>query len=322
MNILVARESGGWGDVLCTLFAVRGLRRKYPTAHISYFCAPSFRPTLERFPDVDRVLVMGYDDATPARRVRGGRRRMNEPFSADLYGLSESYDLVVDLWCPAQRDEQAGVDRSRIESFCAAAGVPVPPVPALPITEDERAYARRLIADLAGRPETPVVLVQLHGSRIAKTWPRWHIETLGRALAGHGVRAVSVHLDGPPVPGIPSVRGLGHLQIAALAAEVNCVVAPDSALWHLAAFVGTPAVGLFGPTAGAQYQTHYPLGRVIQGRPAATLTPCARPCNFRRENGFRSSTAHCLEHGDCMLAIEPRAVVDAVLSAIHFPIPH
>ena len=63
------------------------------------------------------------------------------------------------------------------------------------------------------------------------------------------------------------VGTLAPMDVAAVAARCDLVVAPDSLLLHLAAAVGTPVVGLFGPTSARSRAPLGPSVRVVQGQP-------------------------------------------------------
>jgi lipopolysaccharide heptosyltransferase I len=72
----------------------------------------------------------------------------------------------------------------------------------------------------------------------------------------------------------PRTRSL--LDLAALLARARLVVASDSAPLHLAAFLGTPVVGLYGPKDPRRYGPRFAPSRVVH-----TWLPCS-PCTRRR----------------------------------------
>ena len=320
MKILVARESGGWGDVLCTLFAVRGLRLKYPDAEISYLCTQPIDAFLRGVCDINTVIPFGWSDSSPARRWRIKRRHMNEPLDLERLGFSRQYDLIVDCWCPADVHERATggrVTRSRIEAFCAAAQVECPPVPQLEIPDADRAWARGMLDELCPSNLEHRALIQLRAANVTKSWPLESTVQLGHLLRDAGIAPVSVKVDGADAPGIPCLMGLSHWKVAALAAEADVVIAPDSALFHLANFTSTPCVALFGPTPGNQYVRHYPGTRILgHGHEARSRVGCQAPCLWFAVNGFPPPSQFCQEEGECMKLIEPGEVLQAVLSVV------
>jgi ADP-heptose:LPS heptosyltransferase len=56
----------------------------------------------------------------------------------------------------------------------------------------------------------------------------------------------------------------GLAEVAAVLERCDLLVCGDSALLHLAAAVGTPSVGLFGPTSGSVRAPYGPEHRVVQ----------------------------------------------------------
>jgi ADP-heptose:LPS heptosyltransferase len=66
----------------------------------------------------------------------------------------------------------------------------------------------------------------------------------------------------------PALDLCGELPLDAVAAVLercDLLVSGDSPLLHLAAAVGTPSVGLYGPTDGAERGPYGPASRVVQG---------------------------------------------------------
>ena len=310
IRILCVREAGGLGDVLCTLVAVRGLREKFPRAEIDYACAAAFKPLLDSVGDLDNVFPL----------TGRNRRRMCRPVNPADWGL-DGCDMVCDFWCPANRAEQEWIasDKSsgapsRIESFCNEAGVAVREVPRLTGGDPFRGWARKQFAALCPG-EGPRVLVQQHSAKVAKDWPIGHRAEFAALAAAAGLRLLSTRLTLRHTPAIPSLMGCSHLQLAALCAEADAVLAPDSGLFHVAAAVGAPCVALFGPTDPEQYARVYPRARFLWARDEArAIAGCDCPCLFSESRGFRPRV--CLEEGACMAAIAPRAALDAVLAAV------
>lgn len=88
---------------------------------------------------------------------------------------------------------------------------------------------------------------------------------VGSAEDERAVSAASVDVDAPHIDVTGQLDAMG---IAALLSHCDLVVCGDSPLLHLAAAVGTPTVGLFGPTDGRSRGPYGAEHRVIQA-----LTP-------------------------------------------------
>jgi ADP-heptose:LPS heptosyltransferase len=153
---------------------------------------------------------------------------------------------------------------------------------AVVVSRADEAEAGDLLAE-AGAPEPLIVLHPGSGWRL-KNWPpaRW------RLLATQLARTASTR---PVVAGTAAERGLvrevvdgtsaidlaGRLSLGALAAvhrRARLVVTTDSGALHLAAAVGAPVVGLFGPGDPFRFA---PLARPDRVRVVRVGLPCS-PC--------------------------------------------
>jgi heptosyltransferase II len=137
---------------------------------------------------------------------------------------------------------------------------------------DYAALARRLIAEdfavwVVGGPEEKSLAAEIIG------------ETNARNLTGHDLRNA----------------------ILALAAA-SVAVSNDSGLLHVAAALGTPAVGIFGPTSPWHWAPLNPLAATIESKSKVECRPCHKPvCR--------------LGHHRCMVEIPPEQVLAAVRQA-------
>lgn len=91
-------------------------------------------------------------------------------------------------------------------------------------------------------------------------------------------------------------------QACAIIAAARCVVSNDSGLMHVAGYVGTPVVGIFGST---QPSWTRPPGCKV--RIVCTREPCS-PC-------FKRVCVH--GHYNCLQRVEPAQVFEAVRSLVH-----
>ncbi|MGA9429398.1 MAG: glycosyltransferase family 9 protein, partial [Xanthobacteraceae bacterium] len=117
----------------------------------------------------------------------------------------------------------------------------------------------------------------------SKRWPSGAYAALSRRLLAEGV-AVWV-LGGPDekplaaeIVGDTAARDLTgrDLRDAILAlAAASTAVSNDSGLLHVAAALGTPSVGIFGPTSPWHWAPLNPLAGTIE---TTTVLPC-RPCH-------------------------------------------
>jgi len=98
------------------------------------------------------------------------------------------------------------------------------------------------------------------------------------------------------------VRDLtGHdLRDAILAlAAADAAVSNDSGLLHVAAAIGTPTIGIFGPTSPWHWAPLNPLAATIEAPSQLACRPCHKPtCRLR--------------HHRCMRDISPGQLLEAV----------
>ncbi len=176
--------------------------------------------------------------------------------------------------------------------------------PILAVPEEERNWSRDVVAGLPG--QGPVIVLHPAVSRFGefKRWPAENFRRLAdlaraeldaRILItwGPGERDRAEAIDRPTVA--PAIQS--PLQMAALLSQANALVAADTAALHIAAILGIPVIGLFGPKDHRLYGP-YPPGphtRSIQS------TAACSPCLLRR-----------CEHKICMSLIFPEDVFKAL----------
>ena len=291
-HLRVLREAGGLGDVVRVLPVLTGLRRRHPTAELWVWGLGPYEPIFTHGGCGDHFVPVALAERRP-------RDAFPDPAAYAYLNRSDSddplpeFDQTIDLYCPAFRHEvetEGAPSQDRIQLFCRAAGVRAGR-PRYHVRPEERAGARQWL-DRSGTGAAPVkVGLQPFSTAAIRNWPaaRWQ-ELAGRLIgAGRGVVVFDrsegrlrgfpgAHCAGPPLPGL-----------AALVAEMDLMITPDSGLFHLAGAVDTPGLGLFGSTNGPLIAKWYPKSRVIQGHPArGRLEPgeCKAPCYMFRSRGY------------------------------------
>lgn len=179
------------------------------------------------------------------------------------------------------------------------------PEAVVPVPEEQREWARRFVDDLPG--EGPLVTVHPAVSAwgFIKQWPVRHYNVLlDRLTRERKVRVVVTWGPGEEAIAREVARGTAAvvapatnplLRLAALLAESQLVLAADTGCLHLAAALGKPLVGLYGPK-GTQTYAPYPLrGRLVQSN-----VPCS-PCRLR-----------LCSHRICMDDISPLRVLESI----------
>jgi ADP-heptose:LPS heptosyltransferase len=186
--------------------------------------------------------------------------------------------------------------------------------PMLHLLPGDRRAARDVVADGSVKASPPIVVHPTGGWRL-KSWPveRWGAVIAAVAeLTRSSVLVVGRPLDKPWLDEIADAAGgmarplheipLGTL--AALHARARVVVGIDSGALHLAALVGAPVVGLFGPFAPRRVA---PLASPDRSRAlwgSLACSPCgtleAPPCGATHDPA-------------CLLGISSAHVVESVI---------
>jgi heptosyltransferase II len=183
------------------------------------------------------------------------------------------------------------------------------PLPELSVPSAEVTDWRRRHGLGDGRP---IVALAPGAVGPAKRWPATAYADLARRLATRDMTVVVIGGPGEKAlaaeiaAGEPDIRDLTgpDLRNAILAlAAATAAVSNDSGLLHVAAALGTPSVGIFGPTSPWHWAPLNPLAAVIETTTTLACRPCHRPvCRFR--------------HHACMRDIPVEQVLDAAWQAI------
>ena len=313
MNIRAVREAGGIGDIVRIIPALRGLREKYPMARLWVFAPATYRPLLHGWYDEFR--------ATPhhGRRTRDAALdERNWPYLR----AGITFDLSVSLYCPSFRHEQrqrGNVWLDRIDLFCKAADVaPVSRTPRVNLAPAHVAAVAEYIRTHNLRNGGRLVAIQPFSTDPARNWPAQNFVALTDALerTGHCV----VILDG--CKGRTAAfrqhraleKPLGF--VAAFIAQCDLLVGPDSGLGHLAAAVGTPAVGIFASQSPGVMYRHYSLHTYVY--PSwDDREYCNWPCFWnRRRDCTRSALLSAGRTCPMLARIPVEDVLDAVITRL------
>jgi heptosyltransferase-2 len=224
--------------------------------------------------------------------------------------IGEARFLLVNDLRSGERKLPRMVDRCAALALPAGAKLsPTWPLPELKVARAEvDAWRRKRGLDADNRP---VVALAPGAVGPSKRWPGTAYAALARHLIADGL-AVWV-LGGPDekklaaeIAAASSARDLtGHdLREAILAlAAAAAAVSNDSGLLHVAAALGTPSIGIFGPTSPWHWAPLNPLAATIE---TASELPC-RPCH---------KPVCRLVHHRCMRDIDPAVVIAATHRAI------
>jgi heptosyltransferase-1 len=281
------------GDILHTLPAVAALRAAHPAAHIDWVVDRKWAPVLQGSPAVDKVIPFDRWSVSGGiscvRRLRRGRYSC----AVDFQGLYKSSVLALVSEAP----RRIGFDRGWAREPGAALFYTERVVPTgRHVAEMNYSLAERAGASRPERPEYPLripaesaasvetlleergirdyIVVSPGGSWRAKCWPPERYGEFCREFERrHGLPAIVVRGPGEEAlaeavcraaaPAEPFVMATNIEELMALLACARCVVAADSGPLHLAAALGVPVVGLYGPTDPARNGPFVPGATVL-----------------------------------------------------------
>ncbi|MEQ9350491.1 MAG: glycosyltransferase family 9 protein, partial [Alphaproteobacteria bacterium] len=252
------------GDAVLSTGLLAYLAAARPNAAITVVCGPLPAPLFANAPGVTQVL--------PVVKQRAAMHWL----SLWRHLVVRRWSVVVDLRASLfaglvrareRRTARPGAARYRVQQakvreLADVLGLADPPPPVLWPTSDDALRAARL---LGGRGE--FVAMGPTANWPGKEWPAERFVRLGRQLCGPGGRfagqpiavlggageearaqaVVRGLLDG----GIDTLDLVGRCDLpvtAACLARARLYIGNDSGLMHMAAAVGAPTLGLFGPT--------------------------------------------------------------------------
>jgi heptosyltransferase-2 len=325
------------GDFVRCHTVVRLLRTRFPDSPIDVLTTTMVAPLLDYMPGVRKGIVCDLPRkrlALAQHRALAARLRQQAygralvmprtwksalaPFLASIkertgFAGEARFGLLNDVrW--GERALPRMIDRCVALALPKGAKLPAAyPLPQLAVPDAEvAAWRQRLGLPAAGR----IAAFAPGAVGPSKRWPASYYAEAARRLVDNGF-AVWV-LGGPGevalaaeiAAGSDRVRDLtgADLRNAILAmAAADVAVSNDSGLLHVAAAIGTPSIGIFGPTSPWHWAPLNPLAAVIETETSVICRPCHKPtCRYG--------------HHRCMREIPPDRVVAAALAALA-PVP-
>ena len=313
------------GDVILSTAALPNLRAAFPEATIDFLVERSCREVIEGNASVDNLIVFSKTGMNGARILLDLRRArydmvvdlFGNPRSAlmtfasgarhrvgyDFRGRSYAYNILVKPRGAEVHNVEFNLDALR------RIGVPVVHTsPYFPLSEGDREFARRE-ADTLGLTKRLAIGFNPGTNRPTERWPAEGFAELGALLAGRFGARICVFWGPGEKPVADAItRQIGDAaavaprtslkQLGAMFERCSLVVSNDSGPMHIAAALGLPTVGIFGP-----------VNPLLQG-PYGEKTRYARKeglpclgCNYDRT---------CPIGNPCMTELEAEKVADVV----------
>lgn len=265
------------GDAVLSTGALEEARRRVPDASVVVACGPLAAPLFRAVPGIEAIHVLGKEDGR-WRKLWGALRKERYDLAIDLRGSMITAFLRVKERIVFKKSK---IVRHKTAELAELMGAAEPLAPKVWLDSEAEAAAETLAPK--GRP----ILALGPGTNfIGKRWPPEHFAELGRRIAGLGAQgplpgAIVALLGGPGDESIcaeiaeelragfcETVEAAGRLDLlanAALLARASLFVGNDSGLMHLAAAMGAPTLGLFGPSNERVYGPWGSRARAVRG---------------------------------------------------------
>jgi heptosyltransferase-2 len=309
------------------------LRQRFPDRPVDILATSLCAPLADYMPGLRQTIIwdlprsrlaLAQQTALAQRLKREGYgtalimpRTWKSALAPFLAGIPQRVGFVGEARFVLVNDLRFGESKlPRMVDRCAMLALPrgAKPLPAWPLPELKVSAAEAMAwRNRRGLTEDGRRVVALAPGAVgpSKRWPSTAYAALASQLIADGF-AVWV-LGGPDekslaaeIVGDSEARDLtGHdLRDAILAlASASVAVSNDSGLLHVAAALGTPSVGIFGPTSPWHWAPLNPLAATMQTKSKLACQPCHKPvCR--------------LGHHRCMRDLAPDDVLTATRRAL------
>ncbi|MFQ5765862.1 MAG: glycosyltransferase family 9 protein [Rhodospirillales bacterium] len=263
------------GDAILSAGLLGKLIADHPDARVTIACGRAPAPLFEAVPNLDRIIVldkMVFSLHWLAMWTAAAGKFWD--VVVDLRNTPLSYPLAAARRYRLGRTRDAG---HRVTQLAAVMGLSgEPPAPRAWLSDGARKTAEALV------PEgTPVLAIGPTANWQAKMWrAERFVELIGRVCGPDGFlpgarvavfgrddeRPTALHV----IDAIPEDRRIDLVGVIDLPEAGACLeraafyIGNDSGLMHLAAAVGIPTLGLFGPSLEEHYAPWGPLGAVAR----------------------------------------------------------
>jgi heptosyltransferase II len=322
------------GDFVRCHSVVRLLNARFPNRPVDLLTSSMVAPLLDYMPGVRKGIVFDLprkrlaisDHRALAARLRTEGygdalimpRTWKSALAPALAGIpvrtgfvgEMRFGLINDLR-PGEKALPRMVDRCAALALPKHAALPADwPHPQLVVPREEVSRWRER---MGLTQERPVAVVAPGAVGPSKRWPAAAYAELARQLGEQGFSVWVI--GGPQEQALAAEIGAASpsrcrdltgpdLRNAILAlAAADVAISNDSGLLHVAAALGTPSIGIFGPTSPWHWAPLNPLAAVIEPKTEVPCRPCHKPtCRFG--------------HHRCMRDISAEQVAAAVLAAV------
>ena len=325
------------GDFVRCHSVVKVLKARFPSRPVDVLSTTLCAPLADYMPELRQAVVV---DLPRKRLAYGQHAALAQRLKRENYGTAL---IMPRTWKAALAPFLAGIPervgwlgemrffllndlrlgerrRPRMIDQCAALALPADadppatwPLPELRVPPAEITGWRERLGLAESRPAVALAPGAVGPS---KRWPAAAYGDVARHLAAQGIAvwvlggpdekplATQIVADAGPLARDLTGNDLRGAILALAAADV--AVSNDSGLLHVAAALGTPAVGIFGPTSPWHWAPLNPIAAAVQAPVQLDCQPCHKPtCRMQHHRCMRDISA------EQVLDITRRALADA-----------
>ena len=306
------------GDVILATPVFSNLRQAYPNVELHALTGTWSRVVLERHPDVSTI----FDYNSPAFSRIGQSTSLKQAFQLNRELRRQKYDLIVELrgdwrtvWFALLRLAPHRLNRAALQienklrlarfsgthettrnlDLLRQAGIPTSIQNAtFSVTTEDKKWASDFLTTYKIDKQYPLIAIHPGSPIPLKRWcPERYAELADWLIARKGTQVLFVGVQ-DEVPIITEIQQLMQresiniagkttlTQLASILHTCNVFIGNDSGPMHLAAAVGTPTIGLYGPGDPTRFA---PMGTQCQTiRRKLDCPPCSgTTCRFGKE---------------------------------------
>lgn len=290
-KILLIRH-GGLGDLLFLLPLAQHYHRINPSARVTLKINTVYAAALQGQPGVDEIMstetahnTADYDEVVDFKGVIEANEDAQNIHAVDLMFMKAGFD-------PRTIDKEFKKGQ-------------------LFLSDEQKKFKAEFWIKWKLAAHKSVVGFQIKSTSTLRNWPESYYIKLAKFLTERGAAVILLDRagNGIDVPGVISTAGQLKIENAiAVISGLDCLLAPDSGLSHVAGYLGTPLVALYGAFPGVLRSKYY--GNTKQVQAHLDCVPC-----------FNHSAIACPKPriedcGQCMGTIQPKEVFEAMRNLI------
>ena len=306
------------GDVLLATPVFSNLSQAYPDAELHALTGAWSRTVLEKHPNVSKVLEYN----SPAFSRTGEPTSLKQSFQLYRALRHQKYDLMVELrgdWrtlcfsllrvtpkrlnrAALQVANKLGFPRftgthetTRNLDVLRKANIPTPvQTTTFSVTTEDKKWASDFLTTYQMNRERPLVAIHPGSPIPLKRWaPERYAELADWLIAQKRANILFVGVN-EEIPIITEIQGRMRAESSNIAGKTtltqlasilhisNMFIGNDSGPMHLAAAVGTPTIGLYGPSDPTRFGPVGPKCQIIRQKP--DCPPCTgATCRFGKD---------------------------------------